>query len=83
MESVMVVQFAKWGNSIALRIPMAYAKDIGAAEGGYVDISLRDGKLIVTPVEAPVYDLSELVAGITDENLHVETSTASAVGNEF
>jgi antitoxin MazE len=78
----MVVQFARWGNSIALRIPMAYAKDIGAAEGRCADISLRDGKLIITPVECPVYDLSELVAGITDENLHVETSTGSAVGNE-
>jgi antitoxin MazE len=79
----MVVQFAKWGNSIALRIPTAYAKDIGAAEGRCADISVQDGKLIVALVECPVYDLSELVAGITDENLHGETSTASAVGNEF
>ena len=79
----MVVQFARWGNSIALRIPMAFAKDIGAAEGRCADISLRDGKLIITPVECPSYDLSELVAGISDENLHVETSTASGVGNEF
>jgi antitoxin MazE len=80
---IMVVQFAKWGNSIALRIPTAYAKDIGAAEGRCAEISVQDGKLIVAPVECPVYDISELVAGITDENLHGETSTASAVGNEF
>ena len=79
----MVIQFARWGNSLALRIPAAYAKDIGAAEGRFADISLLDGKLVVTPVATPVYDISELVAGITDENLHGETQTASALGNEF
>jgi antitoxin MazE len=79
----MVVQFAKWGNSLALRIPMAFAKDIGAVEGRCADISLQSGKLVITPVECPVYDLSELLAGVTDENMHGETSTAFAVGNEF
>jgi antitoxin MazE len=79
----MIVQFAKWGNSIALRIPTAYAKDLGATDGKSADIAVLDGKLIVTPVEAPVYDLAELVAGITEENLHGETRTTAAVGNEF
>jgi antitoxin MazE len=84
MEKVMVVQFAKWGNSIALRIPAAFVKDIGAAEGKCADISVRDGKLVVVPVEGPVYDLDELLSQITDENIYEEISAGGvAVGNEF
>ncbi len=79
----MVVQFAKWGNSVALRIPNAYAKEIHATPGADVDVSVADGKLIVAPVESPVYDLAELVARITDENRHGEISGSVAVGREF
>ncbi len=79
----MVVQFAKWGNSIALRIPSAYARDLGVVEGKSANIAVLDGKLVVTPIDAPVYDLDALLAGVTDENRHGETSAGSAVGNEF
>ena len=79
----MVVQFAKWGNSVALRIPNAYAKEIHATPGADVDVSVADGKLIVAPVESPVYDLAELVAQISDENRHGEVKGFIAVGAEF
>jgi antitoxin MazE len=79
----MVVQFARWGNSIALRIPTAYARDIGAGVGVSAEVSVEGGKLVVAPVEVPTYDLAELVAGITDENRHGEISGHYAVGEEF
>jgi antitoxin MazE len=79
----MVVQFAKWGNSVALRIPNAFARDIGAIEGKTADITVQNGKLVVTPVDGPVYDLSVLVAGITEENRHGEVEGHNAVGEEF
>ena len=79
----MVVQFAMWGNSVALRIPNAFAKQIQAVAGRTADISVQNGNLVVTPLEAPVYTLDELLAGITEENLHGEIGTAFAVGNEF
>lgn len=78
----MVIQFAKWGNSLALRIPAAFARDIGASEGGCADISMEDGKLIVTPVDFPMYDLDELLAGMPKEKQD-ETSWGESVGNEF
>jgi antitoxin MazE len=81
--NAMVVQFARWGNSLALRIPAAYAKDIGAAEGKCADISSQDGQLIITPVPGPMYDFETLIAGITEENMHGEVDTGPAVGNEF
>lgn len=79
----MVVQFARWGHSLALRIPAAFARDIGASEGRAADITVQNGKLVVTPVETPAYDLAELVARITDENRHGEIIATAAVGNEF
>lgn len=84
VEGAMVVQFAKWGNSVALRIPYALLREIGMAEGKSANIVVQDGKLVVTPLdEAPRYELSELLAGITRENVHGEIATSAAVGNEF
>jgi antitoxin MazE len=79
----MVVTFAKWGNSVALRIPHTFALEIDAKPGKTADLTVQNGKLVLVPVEPPEYDLAELVARITDENRHGEIGTTSAVGNEF
>ncbi|MCK1274785.1 AbrB/MazE/SpoVT family DNA-binding domain-containing protein [Bradyrhizobium sp. 61] len=79
----MNVRFSKWGNSIALRIPTGFARDLHVFDGKGADIQVKGGSLVVTPVEGPVYTLDELLAGITEENLHGEVGTAVAVGNEF
>ncbi len=80
----MRVKFAKWGNSIGVRIPAAFAAEIGAAENTIAELSVEGRRLVLEPVtKLPVYDLDELVAKITDENRHHETSTGHAVGNEF
>lgn len=79
----MVVQFATWGNSLALRIPLAFARQVRAEAGKSVDLSVENGKLVVTPLEVPVYTLDELLSGITPENLHGETFAVTPVGNEI
>jgi antitoxin MazE len=80
----MIVQFAKWGNSLALVIPTGYAQQIAAVEGKQAEMTIEDGSLIITPVEAvPNYALDELLSKVTPENLHGEISTGFAVGNEF
>lgn len=80
----MIVQLAKWGNSLAVRIPAAYAKAIGASEAGKADLSIEEGRLVLRPIiEEPLYDLDALVAGITDNNRHEEMETGTAVGAEF
>jgi antitoxin MazE len=80
----MVVQFSRWGNSLALRIPNALARELDVTEGKRADVQLRDGSLIVTPVDVvPTYDVNELIAAITPENLHDECDTGEPVGNEF
>jgi antitoxin MazE len=80
----MISSVAKWGNSLALRIPSAFAREIGVGEGVSVDISVADGALVVRPTaEAHIYDLDALLSGVTEANRHAEISTGPARGNEF
>ncbi|RWK48541.1 AbrB/MazE/SpoVT family DNA-binding domain-containing protein [Mesorhizobium sp.] len=80
----MIAAVAKWGNSLALRIPTAFAREISVREGGTVDISVTNGVLLVRPVDdTHVYDLEALLCGITEENRHDEVATGKSVGNEF
>jgi len=80
----MIVRFAKWGDSLALRIPSAYANEIAAEEGKQVELTVEGSSLVVTPIDGlPNYDLDELLSKVTPENLHGETTTGFAVGNEF
>jgi len=46
----MDLQIAKWGNSLALRIPAEYVRSIGIKEGDCVQASLTvDGCLTIRP----------------------------------
>lgn len=72
----------KWGNSLALRIPRAFALEVGLREDAAVEVSVRQGRLVVAPLKVPTYELDDLVAGITRRNLHGETDFGPAVGRE-
>ena len=72
----------KWGNSLALRIPKSFATEVGLQRETSVEVSLADGKLIITPVTKPKLTLKQLLAKVTKENLHNEVDTSPAIGNE-
>jgi antitoxin MazE len=72
----------KWGNSLALRIPKSFAAEVGLDQNSSVEMLLRDGKLIVVPADKPKFTLKQLLAQVTEENLHDEVDTGSAVGGE-
>jgi antitoxin MazE len=80
------VEFLKWGNSLALRVPKAFAQEIGAHVGKAANMEVRDGKLIVEvakPKRRPRrYNLAQLVANIRPENRHRELEWGPPVGNE-
>ena len=78
----MVTRIQKWGNSLALRIPSAFAPEIGLEQGASVEVSLRRGKVIIEPAEGPALTLEELLEGVTEANLHREVDTGPAVGKE-
>lgn len=77
----MKTRIQRWGNSLAVRIPKAFASEVGLADESPVLLKVRRGALVVEPtVAAP--SLGDLVAGITAANLHREVDTGQAVGNE-
>ena len=78
----MKARIVKWGNSLALRIPKPFADEVRLAEDSAVDMSVRNGHLVIVPVVEPELTLEDLVSRITPENRHGETETGTAVGNE-
>ena len=72
---------AKWGNSLALRLPKAFVDRLHLKEGGAVDLDIDDGRLLITPAK-PSYDLKELLAEITEEN-QPESIDVSPMGQEI
>jgi antitoxin MazE len=78
----MKTRVQKWGNSLALRIPKSFANEVGLEKEASVEVSLADGKLVITPVAKPRPTLKQLLAKVSKENLHHEVDTGSAVGNE-
>ena len=79
----MKARVQKWGNSLALRIPKAFADEVGLRREAPVEVSLTDGKLVVTPIVEGELTLKQLLAKVTSENLHHEVDTGCAVGNEI
>jgi antitoxin MazE len=65
-----------------LRIPKSFANEVGLQKETSVEVSLDDGKLVITPVSKPKPILKQLLAKVTKENLHHEVDTGAAVGNE-
>lgn len=78
----MKTRVQKWGNSLALRIPKAFAEEAGLHVDAAVELSLREGRLIVQPIRPQRLTLEELLRAVTDENLPGEWGTGPAVGKE-
>jgi antitoxin MazE len=78
----MVTKIQKWGNSLGLRIPKSFAAEAEIEEGSEVDITIREGTLVITPRQKPRYELSELLAKVSKKNLHEEIDTGGPVGRE-
>jgi antitoxin MazE len=82
VDTDMRTRIQKWGNSLALRIPKPFAEETRLSENTAVDVSVRNGKLVVVPVVEPELSLEDLVSRITPQNRHSETETGAPVGNE-
>jgi antitoxin MazE len=80
---IMVAIVAKWGNSLAVRIPQNLAKEIHLAEGVEIDLAVIDGTLVIKPKSRKRYSLDQLIQEITPENLHAEIDSGMAVGKEW
>jgi antitoxin MazE len=58
----MRVKLAKWGNSVAVRIPKDIVEEAGLIEGQELDVETRGGTVQFTPLSKR-YTLQDLLAG--------------------
>lgn len=68
----MRTKIVRWGNSLGLRIPKSFAEEVKVREGSTVDLGLERGRLVVRGIEGEQPTLDELLAEVTEDNLHGE-----------
>ncbi len=70
---------ARWGSSLAVRIPKPIAEEWGVREGSAIEIVSEGDHVVLRKCS---YELAEMLSQITDENLHPEQFTGPAAGAE-
>ena len=70
---------SRWGTSLAVRIPKAIAAQWGVQEGSTIEMVSRGGEVVL---RKQPYDLADMLAGMTPDNLHAEQSFGEPRGNE-
>lgn len=78
----MIQIITKWGDSLAICIPLSLAKEINITEGSEVDLSVVNSSLVIKPKKRKRYSLEELANGITPENRHDLIDFGDSVGQE-
>ena len=79
----MQTRVQKWGNSLGVRIPRGLAEEVGLVAGTEVSLSSKDGQLVVTPAIPTRLSLDDLLAGVSEGNIHSPIDIGSAVGAEI
>jgi antitoxin component of MazEF toxin-antitoxin module len=54
---------------MAVRIPKDTLDELGVDDGDHLEAAVENGRLVLAPRDAPP-SLNELLAGITNDNLH-------------
>jgi antitoxin MazE len=75
------MRVARWGNSLAVRLPKAVAEQAQLREGAPIDISVVEGRVTIQR-RAPAYRLGELVEQVAPDNRHDETDWDEPQGDE-
>jgi len=78
----MKTQIAKWGNSLALRIPKPVAEAAKLHNGDTLDLDVEGPGAVRMRKPKHKPTLEELVARISDQNRHGETDWGEPVGAE-
>ncbi len=75
----MQTHIQKWGNSLAVRIPVILSKQLHLNPGSLVDMEIEGRSLVI---RAPHYTLDEMLNQITEDNLHMPLMDDPQMGNE-
>jgi antitoxin MazE len=74
----MTATIQKWGNSLALRIPLAVAKQIQVKQGDLVTLKVSASGLTVKAAPKKI-SLDDLLSQAAPENLHPATDWGANV----
>lgn len=77
----MEAKIQKWGNSLGIRIPMPFLKDLSLKNGSVVEIEEENDRIIIQPSKK--VELTSLISKISDDNLHSETDWGAIEGDEI
>jgi antitoxin MazE len=80
----MKVRIQRWGNSLAVRIPAAFARSLGMEQDSLAELSMAKDALVLTPARKPKPrpKLSGLLDRITPGNVHGEADAGPPTGRE-
>ena len=79
----MRAQVKKWGNSASVRIPASVMEAASLSIDQAVDVREENGRVVIEPVKAPKYDLDEMIAAISPDNVYEEIDWGPPVGKEI
>jgi antitoxin MazE len=77
----MVTTVQRWGNSLAIRIPKAFATQAQLGEESSVEIAIEGDRIVITPARRE-WKLDTLVRKITPSNRHRESEWGDRAGIE-
>jgi antitoxin MazE len=78
----MQVLIKKWGNSASVRIPATVMAAASISVDQAVDVREENGRIIIEPIRAPVYDLASLLDAMTPETFPDDVDFGAPVGDE-
>ena len=80
----MLTKIQKWGNSQGIRLTKNLLADVQIGVGDEVDISVKDGIMIITPAKKirGKYSLKDLVSRIPENYQTGEVDWGEPVGKE-
>jgi antitoxin MazE len=71
----------RWGNSLAVRIPKAFAAQANLSEDTAVEMSVEGDRIVLAPARRE-WTLAELVRQISPANRHDEVEWGESAGRE-
>jgi antitoxin MazE len=79
----MRVLVKKRGNSASVRIPTAVMEAARLSLDQPVDIREEAGRVIIEPIREPAFNLADLLAAVTDQDIRAEIGFGAPVGKEL
>ncbi len=73
------MRIGKWGSSLAVRIPKAIAEQWDVSEGSHIEMASQGDQVVM---RKQTYNLADLLADVTADNLHREQDFGESRGRE-